>query len=68
MAAILSNTGSTMQQVTVPFVIYELTKSTAWLGISAAIALIPPVLLGPLGGALADRVSRRRSCSSASRS
>jgi MFS family permease len=59
-AAVLSNTGSTMQQVTVPFVIYELTKSTAWLGISAAIAFVPPVLLGPLGGALADRVSRRQ--------
>jgi MFS family permease len=59
-AAVLSNTGSTMQQVTVPFVIYELTKSTAWLGISAAIAFIPPVLLGPVGGALADRVSRRQ--------
>jgi MFS family permease len=59
-AAIISNTGSNMQSVTIPFVVYAMTKSTAWLGIAAAAAFIPPVLLGPLGGALADRHDRRR--------
>ena len=57
--AVLSNTGSSMQMVTVPYVIFTLTNSTAWLGISSAIAFIPNVLVGPIGGALADRYNRR---------
>ena len=59
-AAVLSSSGSMMQMFTVPYVIYELTHSTIWLGVSAAVAFAPGVVVGPIGGALADRHSRRR--------
>ena len=58
-AAIVSNTGSTMQMFTIPYVIFSLTHSTTWLGFSAAIAFVPNVIVGPIGGAIADRYSRR---------
>ncbi|MGE0880463.1 MAG: MFS transporter [Acidimicrobiia bacterium] len=59
-AAVISNTGSFMQGVTVPFVIYELTGSSGWLGIAALCSLVPPVLVGPASGAIADRYQRRQ--------
>jgi MFS family permease len=49
-----------MQMFTVPYVVYSLTHSTIWLGVSAAVAFAPGVVVGPIGGALADRYSRRR--------
>jgi MFS family permease len=58
-SAVISNTGSWMQQVTVPFVIFDLTGSTAWLGISATVSFLPPFFVGPLAGAIADRYPRR---------
>jgi MFS family permease len=57
--AVISSSGSTMQSVVVPFAVFALTRSTTWLGLSAAVAFVPNVLVGPLGGALADRHSRR---------
>ncbi|MGH9027654.1 MAG: MFS transporter, partial [Acidimicrobiia bacterium] len=57
--ALVSNTGSWMQTATVPFVLFELTGSTTWLGVSAFLAFFPALLVGPLAGTLADRVSRR---------
>ena len=48
-----------MQSITVPFVIFDLTGSTTWLGVSAAFAFLPPFLVGPLAGAVADRYPRR---------
>ena len=59
-AAIVTNTGSSMQGAAIPFVIYKLTGSTTWLGVSAAIAFLPLFLLGPLAGAIADRYPRRQ--------
>ena len=59
-AAVLSSSGSMMQMFTVPYVVYSLTHSTIWLGVSAAVAFAPGVIVGPVGGALADRHSRRR--------
>jgi MFS family permease len=58
-AAVISNTGSWMQQVTVPFVVFDLTGSTTWLAVSAAVAFLPPFFVGPLAGAIADRYPRR---------
>jgi len=58
-SAVISNTGSWMQQVTVPFVIFDLTGSTTWLAVSAAVAFLPPFFVGPLAGAIADRYPRR---------
>jgi MFS family permease len=58
--ALVSNTGSWVQNVTVPFVVYELTGSAAWVGVTGFLQFLPMVLVGPLGGALADRHPRRR--------
>jgi len=59
-AAIISNSGGTMQSVTVPFVIYGITGSAAWLGVSAAATFVPTVIVGPIAGAVADRYPRRQ--------
>lgn len=58
--ALVSNTGTWMQRVTVPFVLYHLTGSASWVGFAAFMQFLPGVLLGPVGGSLADRYPRRR--------
>jgi MFS family permease len=59
--ALVSNIGTWMQNVTVPFVLYyRLTHSAAWVGLAAFVQLFPSVLVAPLAGALADRMDRRR--------
>ena len=57
--ALVSNTGNWVQNVTVQFVIYQITGSAAWLGLAAFLQFIPFVVTGPIGGALADRYHRR---------
>jgi len=57
--AVLSNTGSWVQSVTVPYVIYQVTGSAAWLGFATFMQFLPIVITGPIGGALADRYHRR---------
>jgi MFS family permease len=58
-AGFLSNTGTWMQTVTVPFVIDQLTHSTALVGVSAFATFFPATVIGPLAGSLADRHDRR---------
>jgi MFS family permease len=58
-AALVSNTGSWMQTIVVPFVVFELTDSTAWLGFAAFMNFVPAMLAGPFGGSYADRHSRK---------
>jgi MFS family permease len=59
-ASLLSQTGQWLQNVAVPFVVFQLTGSGAWLGFTAFMMLLPMVLLGPLAGSVADRFDRRR--------
>jgi MFS family permease len=59
-AAFISNTGSWMQTIAVPFVVYQMTHSTTWLGIAAFGSFIPGMISGPFGGSYADRHSRKR--------
>jgi len=59
-AALVSNVGSWMQTVAVGALVTEATGKSAWTGIVAAAAFIPVGLFSPVGGALADRVDRRR--------
>ncbi|NQV55844.1 MAG: MFS transporter [Rhodospirillales bacterium] len=40
--------------------IYQLTQSPAWLGIISVIYFVPLILLGPVAGAIADRLGYRR--------
>ncbi len=57
--ATVSNAGSFMQGITVPFTLYELTKSNSWVGFGSVAALIPSLLISPVSGTLSDRFSRR---------
>lgn len=59
-AALVSNTGNWMQNVTVPFVLFTITRSAVWVGLATFLQFAPFVLVGPLAGSLADHVSRRR--------
>ena len=58
--AFASNVGTWMETVGVGILVTAQTGQAGWAGIVAAAAFIPNALLGPLGGALADRLPRRR--------
>jgi MFS family permease len=57
--ALVSNTGTWVQNVTVPFVVFQLTGSPAWVGFAGFAQLLPAWLMGPVGGSIADRFPRR---------
>jgi MFS family permease len=56
----LSLMGTWLQQVAMGWLTYRLTGSAWLLGVVAFCASIGILLLGPLGGVVADRVNRRR--------
>ena len=58
--ALASNTGSWVQNLTVPYVLYQITESAFWVGAATFAQFIPAMLLGPLAGSLADRYDRRK--------
>ncbi len=58
-AGVAAQTGTWVQLVTVPFVIDEITHSTAWVGIAVFCCLLPNALFSPIAGALADRLPKR---------
>lgn len=58
-AGLISNIGTWMQIVTVPYVIDQLTHSTALVGLSAFCTYFPATVVSPLAGSLADRYDRR---------
>ena len=49
-----------MQRIALGWIMWELTGSTTWLGLLASAELLPGLFFGPLGGVLADRMSRKR--------
>lgn len=52
--------GSMMSYVALPYALYQGTKSTILTGVLGVIQLIPSVVGGLFGGALADAIDRRR--------
>ncbi|MGI9419212.1 MAG: MFS transporter, partial [Geminicoccaceae bacterium] len=56
----LSLIGSWMQRVAVGWLAWELSRSGTVLGLVAFADLAPTLMIGPFGGALADRFDRRR--------
>ncbi|MGI9611991.1 MAG: MFS transporter [Acidimicrobiales bacterium] len=58
--ALASNSGNWLQNIAVPFVLFELTGRSLWVGLAGFAQFIPGFLLGPFGGSLADRGDRRR--------
>lgn len=55
-----SLTGTWMQNVAQSWLIYRLTHSELLLGLTGFLAHFPTLLLGPVGGVIADRFERRQ--------
>ncbi|MGY1846503.1 MFS transporter [Blastococcus sp. SYSU DS1021] len=51
--------GQQMTLVAVPYQVYELTGRSLFVGLTSLVALVPLVVFGLLGGAIADVVDRR---------
>ncbi|RXT21054.1 hypothetical protein B5P46_22860 [Rhizobium leguminosarum] len=47
--------GTWMQRIACSLLVWDMTRSPFWLGVLAAADLLPTVLVGPVGGAAADR-------------
>ncbi len=56
----VSQFGSAFTTVAVPFQLYELTGSTLAIGLFGAVTFVPLLVLNVVGGAVADKVERRR--------
>jgi MFS family permease len=52
--------GQQMTLVAVPFQVYALTRSSLLVGVTSIVALVPLIVFGLLGGAIADAMDRRR--------
>ena len=52
--------GQQMTLVAVPFQVYALTGSSLLVGVTSVVALVPLIVFGLLGGAIADAMDRRR--------
>ncbi len=58
-AGVVAVVGSQFTVVAVPQQLFELTGSSAYVGLSGLFALVPLIVFGIWGGAVADRVDRR---------
>jgi predicted MFS family arabinose efflux permease len=56
---VASQAGDWLYNLALLAFVYERTGSTAWVGITTAARILPEVVLGPIGGVLADRHDRR---------
>jgi MFS family permease len=52
--------GQQMTLVAVPFQVYALTGDSLMVGVTSIVALVPLIVFGLLGGAIADSMDRRR--------
>lgn len=52
--------GVQLTAVAVPVQVYEITRSSLWVGVLGAVGLVPIIVFGLWGGAVADAVDRRR--------
>ncbi len=60
LARIATVIGTNLTAVAVQQQIYDITGSSAWVGIASVVALVPLVVFGLFGGALADTFDRRK--------
>ncbi|ADG97743.1 major facilitator superfamily MFS_1 [Segniliparus rotundus DSM 44985] len=60
LAGAVSQLGAQFTVVAVPVQLYQLTHSSAYVGLAGLFALVPMLVLAPLGGVLADLYDRRR--------
>ncbi|MEM8706948.1 MAG: MFS transporter [Actinomycetota bacterium] len=54
-----SNIGRWFQTIAIPIVVFDLTDSAGWVGFAGFAQIMPMALMGPFGGAIADRYPRR---------
>ncbi len=59
-ALAVSQVGDWMYNLALVVLVYDRTHSALWAGVTTAARVVPVVVLGPLGGVLADRYDRRR--------
>lgn len=58
-ASFISNIGTFMQGLGVPFVLYRLTESNAWVGAGVLANWAASLVVTPVAGVISDRFSRR---------
>jgi MFS family permease len=56
----LANTGTWMQSIAQDWLIFDLTRSSAAVGVTMALQFLPMLVLGLYTGAMADRLPKRR--------
>ncbi len=56
----VSSCGDWLYNVALLAIVFERTGSATWLALTTAARVVPMVVLGPLGGVVADRYDRRR--------
>jgi MFS family permease len=56
----VSQIGDWLYNLALVTLVYSRTHSALWAGVTTAARVVPIAVLGPLGGALADRFDRRR--------
>jgi MFS family permease len=57
--ALISNIGNWMETVAAGILVTQMTGKAEWTGLVAVAGFLPNVVLGPLGGVLADRFPRK---------
>jgi len=57
---IVSTSGTFMQSIAQAWLVLKLTNSGTALGIATALQCLPILFLGPYGGVIADRISKRK--------
>ena len=57
---IISTSGTFMQSIAQAWLVLKLTNSGVALGIATALQYLPILFLGPYGGVIADRISKRK--------
>ncbi|WP_235921703.1 MFS transporter [Lentzea tibetensis] len=60
LTTIVTAIGSQLTAVAVPKQVFDLTGSSAWVGVAAGVALVPLLVFGVWGGAIADTRDRRK--------
>ena len=60
LALAVSQAGDWLYNIALLAFVYERTHSAAWVAVTTAVRVVPVVVLGPLGGVVADRFDRRR--------
>lgn len=57
---LVSTLGTMVTSVAIPYQVYELTRSSFWVGLLGTVQLVPLLLFALMGGAYADAMDRRR--------